>query len=41
MIYACLSLATIVALGGLALRTLILGVSKHLESDDIRPTLRG
>ena len=37
MIYAFVSLSAVVVLGGVALRALILGVSEHLEGDDIRP----
>ena len=37
MIYAFVWLAMIVALSALALRALILGVSEHLEADDMPP----
>jgi hypothetical protein len=39
MLFGFVSIVTILALGALALRSLIDGVAEHLEADDVRPRL--
>jgi hypothetical protein len=39
MLFGFVSIATVVLLGALALRSLIHGVAEHLEADDVRPRL--